>query len=126
MQRIISPRGLIKDTFFLYIYNWWHLVVNGGIGCFINYFQSYLFLFIVPAVYSLFCSGVLDCSSAIHQGTAFHYLVQSAETEKGFWGGVAHSSSTNSPSLLNKDVPRIFHLMTWISGHKLKLCYNFL
>lgn len=54
------------------------------------------FLFILPAVYSLFCSGVLDCFPAIHQGTAFHYLVQSAETEKGFWGGMAHSSSTNS------------------------------
>lgn len=54
------------------------------------------FLFILPVVYSLFCHGVLDCSPAIHQGTAFHYLVQSVETEKGFWGGVAHSSSTKS------------------------------
>lgn len=60
------------------------------------FFWVICFLFILPAVYSLFCSGVLDCSLAIHQGTAFHYLVQSAETEKGFWGGMAHSSSTNS------------------------------
>lgn len=42
------------------------------------------FLFILPVVYSLFCSGVLDCSPAIHQGAAFHYLVQSAETERLF------------------------------------------
>lgn len=59
------------------------------------YFE--LFVFFHPrSVYSLFCSGVLDCTPAIHQATAFHYLVQSAETEKGFWGGKPHSSSTNS------------------------------
>lgn len=78
----------------------YYYVMNGGIGYFLNLFFVLFwvicFLFILPAVYSLFCSGVLDCSLAIHQGTAFHYLVQSAETEKGFWGGMAHSSSTNS------------------------------
>lgn len=48
-------------------------------------FRVICFLFILPAVYCLFCSGVLDCSPAIHQGSAFHYLVQSDETKKGFW-----------------------------------------
>lgn len=68
------------------------------------------FLFIPPAVYSLCCSGVLDCAPAIHQGTAFHYLVQSAETEKGFWGGTAHSSSTNSLFSTTEMYVRIFHI----------------
>lgn len=70
------------------------------------------FLFILPAVYSLFCSGVLDCSPAIHQGTAFHYLVQSVETEKGFWGGVAHSSSTKSLFSTTEMFPVFFTLRT--------------
>lgn len=73
-----------------------HFLMNGGIFATVFFSGVICFLFILPAVYSLFCSGVLDCSPAIHQGTAFHYLVQSAETEKGFWGGMAHSSSTNS------------------------------
>lgn len=77
---------------------------------------SELFSFALLTVYSLSCSGVLDYSPAIHQCTAFHYLVQSAETEKGFWGGMPHSSPSNSV-LLNRDVPPIIPLMPWISGH---------
>lgn len=34
-------------------------------------FLGICFLFILPAVYSLFCSGVLDCSPAIHQRHCF-------------------------------------------------------
>lgn len=58
---------------------------------FVNNFPSYLCSFclfsysILPAVYCLSCTGVLDCSPAIHQGSAFHYLVQSVETKNSFW-----------------------------------------
>lgn len=71
------------------------------------YSEVFVFFFNLPAVYSLFCSSVLDCSPAIHQRHSFHYLVQSVVTEKGFWAGVAHSSSTVSV-LLSRDVPSLF------------------
>lgn len=74
-------------------------------GYCLHYFPKYLFSSILPAVYSLFCSGVLDCTPAIHQGTAFHYLVQSVETEKSFWGGVALSSSTKSLKISLTGIP---------------------
>lgn len=35
------------------------------------YSEVFVFFFNLPAVYSLFCSGVLDCSPAIHQRHCF-------------------------------------------------------
>lgn len=67
--------------------NKWRLVVF--------YDLLFCFLFYPAAVYCSFHSDVLDCSRAIHQGAEFHYLEQSAETEKGFRGGRAHSSCAN-------------------------------
>lgn len=59
--------------------------------------ELYLLSSALLTVYSLLCSGVLDCTRAIHQDAAFYYLVQSDETEKGFWGWyMPHSFSTNS------------------------------